>query len=155
MRRLLTSAGLRAALLVWIWWALNEGVGGSPLLLCASVGAATASSLRWVPPARTLRLSVLPPLALFLVREGLAASVDVARRALLPGCRVDPGFIEFPLRLPEGGARHFFVGVVNLLPGTASARIHPDHLTLHVLVRGAEVEPVLRDLETLLLDLVR
>lgn len=82
----------------------------------------------------------------FLI-QSLLGGIDVSKRALSPRHRVQPFLIRYPLRLPPGKARIFFVISASLLPGTLSARLEGDDLTVHVLDRGIRAESVLRGLE--------
>ncbi len=150
-------AGLvRAAFAVGIWWALNEGEVPYPLAMLGFVAAATVASLWLRPPGGSLRPAAVVRVAVFLLRHGASASFDVAVRALRPSLPVRPGFLHHPFALPPGGARNFFVGAVNLMPGTASVRIEEDLLVLHVLVRDdPRTVPTLLELEALLADVVR
>lgn len=115
---------VRAGLLGLGWWILIEGAwGGWPLALLV-VGCALWVSVRLVPAIRWR----LHPMGLirfipFFLTQSLAGGLDVARRAFHPRLPLAPGFIDFPLSLPPGSARLFFVGTVSLLPGTLSVRL--------------------------------
>ena len=87
-------------------------------------------------PASRWRLSPIN-LAIFVpyfIWHSMKGSFDVAWRALHPGLPISPSLERFPFRLPaEGPPRVFFASVVNLLPGTLSAELHDDSVTIHLL----------------------
>jgi multicomponent Na+:H+ antiporter subunit E len=61
------------------------------------------------------------------------AGIDVAGRAFAPKVRLDPRLLVYPLRLPDGSARFFFMIVISLIPGTLTADVRGDNLLVHVL----------------------
>lgn len=154
--RWLRAGLVRAVFAVGIWWALNEGEVPYPFAMLGFVATATVASLWLRPPGRSLRTGAVLRVAVFLLRHGAAASFDVALRALRPSLPVRPGFLQHPMALPPGGTRNFFVGAVNLMPGTAGVRIEDDLLVLHVLAQDdPRTVPTLLELERLLADVVR
>lgn len=69
---------------------------------------------------------------IFLMRS-LLGGADVAWRAFHPGVPIAPELITYPLRLPPGLSRVFMANTVSLLPGTLSAELGENCLTVHVL----------------------
>lgn len=51
----------------------------------------------------------------------------------MPGLRIAPARIHYDMTLPDGLARVVFMNTVSLLPGTLSAAIEGDRLSVHVL----------------------
>jgi len=80
---------------------------------------ATWTSLYLAPSVESnpsfVRLVILVPR---FVRESVIAGADVARRALDPRLPLQPGFVIYPTRLPQGVTRNTFCSLMSLLPGT-------------------------------------
>ncbi|TVP74672.1 MAG: cation transporter, partial [Gemmatimonadales bacterium] len=51
------------------------------------------------------------------------------------------------LRLPPGPARTLFTNITSLMPGTFSARLEGDDLSVHLLADTGNTERLLRELE--------
>ena len=133
---MLTLGLLRRSLFfALVWWVAVEGrLDGWPLAL-AGIGAATAASLRLVPPARALRLSPAG-LAVFLgyfIRQSLLGGIQVAWLGLGPRPALRPALIELPLDLPPGLPRLLFTATLGLMPGSLGVRLDQDRLQVHVL----------------------
>lgn len=124
----------RAGIFALLWWILTEGDWaswgvGMPVLVASTYATfllRSPNAWRWnlVGLAR-----FLPMFVWFSLRGGL----DVAQRALHPHCPLAPELLIYPLRLPVGPARVFFANTVSLLPGTLSAELEDDRLTVHSL----------------------
>jgi multicomponent Na+:H+ antiporter subunit E len=133
--RLLPPLRLVLALVV-AWWILAPpGQGGwwaGVVAVVAGFGAHRALGGSSVAEARLrpLRLPAFLPWFLF---QSMKGGADVARRALAPSLPLEPGFLGYPLRIPEGPARVFFLNAISLLPGTFSARLEGAELRVHVL----------------------
>jgi len=136
----------RTFVLAVLWWALTGGRPGAwwyfvPVLLVASLVP------RWLPqPESAFRLNLggLLGFVPFFLHNSIKGGWDVARRALLPGTRLEPGLYHHHLRLPSETARIFLAHVVSLLPGTLSAELDGSRLSVHALA-GSEAD-VARDL---------
>ena len=133
--RLLTRGLLRAALFAFLWWVLTEGDSRSWLIGVPVVLAAAAATVALNPSSRwRLSLAGLAGFVPHFLWRSIVGSVDVAWRAFHPSLPISPALIRYPLGLPaDGPARVFFAGVVNLLPGTLSAELHDDSMTIHLL----------------------
>lgn len=143
-RGILVHLGIYAAL----WLLLTRGdaaswVVGFPVILLA-LWARTA-----LLPGPLLR--VHPPALLLFIPEFLMLSlkggIDVAQRAFSRSVRLAPDLLEYPVRLPPGAARVFFMNLISLLPGTLSADIQGDVLSVHVLDREQDTRADLARLE--------
>lgn len=140
---------VRAGALAIVWWILTGGdasswVVGAPAVLAS---AAASIALRRPEPWRISPSGAARFLPYFAWHT-LAGSVDVARRALDPGLPISPSFERYLIRLPGSGpSRVLFVNVVSLLPGTLSADLDGDELTVHGLTDGAETLDRVRALE--------
>ncbi len=112
-------------------------IGIDPLDL--AVGLPTAAlaawaSLRLLPPG-TPGLRVTAALALVprFLWQSVVAGVDVARRALVPGVSLKPGFAMFAVGLPRGPLRNWFAAISSLMPGTVPVADARDALEYHCL----------------------
>ena len=121
----------RAAGFLALWLVL---AGADPADLPAAavaVVAATWTSLRLLPPGSSrLSPSALAKLTLRFAYQSVAASVDVAWRALDPRLPLRPGFVHYPVRFPPGNA---FTTLTSLLPGTVPAGTERGHIVYHCL----------------------
>ncbi|WP_231612417.1 Na+/H+ antiporter subunit E [Novipirellula galeiformis] len=134
--------------LAGLWASLTEASGdswivGGPVVLAASLFAVhLASEDRW-------RWSVMGLFAFgpHFVRSSIVGGIDVAWRSMHPRLPIDPQMIAYPLRLPAGTSRTFFMNVVNLLPGTVSVDVRKDVLSVHVINVNPPVQRELRTLE--------
>jgi multicomponent Na+:H+ antiporter subunit E len=154
MRRAVSVAAVRGALLVGLWWALIEGRPGGWDFGVPAIAVALGASLV-LSPAGGWRLRPLAAARFalrFLQRSG-RGGVDVAARALHPRRPVAPAFVDYPLRLPDGAAAVFFANTVSLLPGSLSAALGPGALRVHVLDEAHDVSVELRQMEERVADL--
>jgi multicomponent Na+:H+ antiporter subunit E len=123
----------RFLLFVLIGAVIFEARPGSTIPLAAGVVIAFLLSVRLpgpaFPPVRPLPAVAF---AAWFVVQSLRGGVDVALRAF--GVRGSaPGFIEYRTRIRAPTARVAFVNAVSLLPGTFTAGLNGDLLTVHVL----------------------
>jgi len=103
------------------WWI------GVPAVLLAVI-----SSVALLPPVPLVWYELLRFVPIFLMRS-LLGGADVAWRAFHPDVPIAPELITYPLRLPPGLSRVFMANTVSLLPGTLSAELGENCLTVHVL----------------------
>lgn len=136
----------RGALFSLLWLLLEGGTPAGWVIGAPAVAAATLLSLRlWSgPPASLWGLVQFLP---WFIRESLAGAVDVASRALRPAMPLYPGVATFRLRLPSGASRVALANVVSMLPGTLSADLEADRLTIHALDARQDLQAMVRDLE--------
>jgi multicomponent Na+:H+ antiporter subunit E len=93
-------------------WA-DLGVG----LLAANL--ATWASLRLLPPGPArLRYDAMPRLVARFLWQSLVAGLDVARRVFDPRLPIKPGYLAYPVRIPDGPRRAAFGAFTSLMPGT-------------------------------------
>ncbi len=134
LERFLRLAVPRLGLMAVLWWVLTSGHEASwgvgiPVLIagtCASLLLRSPHAWRW----RFVGMARFLPVFFWLSWRG---GLDVALRTLHPQCPLTPGLLVYPLRLPVGPARIFFANTVSLLPGTLSADLENDRLTVHIL----------------------
>lgn len=134
-----------AAIAALAWYALLGDdpaswiVGVPCVLLCAWF----SRSIRLAP---RLRLSLIgwSRLVPYFLWSSIAGGWDVARRVLSPSLAVNPGLIDYTLRVPPGSARIFFIQFIGLLPGTLGVCLEGDRLRVHVLNLDADYQQALR-----------
>ena len=99
-----------------------------------AAAGATWLSLRLLPPAsgRVRVVSLLTLLPRFLW-QSLLAGTEVARRVFDPRLPLNPGFIDYPVRLPRGSARNAFELISSLLPGTVPTDEDENTIEYHCL----------------------
>jgi multicomponent Na+:H+ antiporter subunit E len=136
-----TIAGLMLRSLVFgmLWLVLAGGMTREPVLVVVIIAASVAASWVWWKPG-SVRIGPLALLA-FVPRflwQSVLGGWDVARRALLPGRHVDPGFVTVDLRRGSYASRVLFTWIVSLVPGTVSTRLDGRRLRVHVLDRTSD-----------------
>lgn len=144
MSRMPSALAARAAAFYALWIVL---IGTAPGDLAAGVlaaGAAAWTSVVLLPPSPRRRrwggtFALLP----YFLWKSLVAGVDVARRALAPRVRVNPGFLAYPTRLPRGADRNAFATFTSLMPGTVPCADEDGRLIYHCLDGGAAVADAL------------
>jgi multicomponent Na+:H+ antiporter subunit E len=139
---------LRTAVLLLIGVAMFEGRAGSLVPAAVAVAAAALAAWRLPRPGSLVPrpLGVLRFLPYF-ARQSISGGLDVALRALRPGRTVAPTFVEYRTGIRDPGLRVLFANTVSLLPGTFTAELRDDVLSVHVLDGGLPVDERLRDLE--------
>jgi multicomponent Na+:H+ antiporter subunit E len=146
-RDTLIFAALATVALAAIWLGLTGGewrslVVGAPVVALA-VAAALATDARAHLPTSWRA----PGFALGFAVEIVRSAWDVARRVLSRDPGLSPGAQVHVLRLRGDGARAAFMNAVTLTPGTLSARLDGDRLTVHALEPGEAVARSLSALE--------
>jgi multicomponent Na+:H+ antiporter subunit E len=128
-------------------WLVFAGTGLEALVVgLIFVPIAVALSLRLVPGGIPLRLGAVAGLLPRFIAQSVIGGIDVARRAFDPRLPIDPGWIEVPVALPDGG-RVALGGELSLMPGTLAAGSVGDRLLVHVLDRKQDVEAAIRNEE--------
>jgi len=136
----------RAIVFSLLWMFLAGGDAGSWMIGAPAVAAATLLSLRlWSGPAASLW--ALARFAPWFFRQSLDGAIDVAMRALHPAMPLYPGLVTFRLRLPSGASRVALANVISMLPGTLSADLKADRLTVHALDARQDLYAMLVELE--------
>ena len=103
-------------------------IGVPAVLLATAVSVMLAPSSQYrISPAGACRF--VP----FFLRQSFYGGIDVMRRALSSRQLLNPGLVSYTTLLPEGSARIFFVNTISLLPGTLSAELHGNKITIHTL----------------------
>jgi multicomponent Na+:H+ antiporter subunit E len=146
------AAVTRGAGLALTWWILAEGAlprstAGAVIATVTIVVATGVSLMSWPPGSGPVRIAGLPGFAVHFIRQSAAGGVDVARRALLPSGRVQPGFIRYRTDLAPGAPRTLLAGVISLLPGSLTVEIDGRYLVIHVLDEHLPIEESVRAIE--------
>jgi len=144
MRAILT----RSLLFALLWWVLAEGHAANWGLGAVAVVAATAASLRLLPPGaqRINGVALLRFLGFFLW-SSLRSGIQVAALALRPRLDLAPMMLERRLGLPPGAPRLLMLNTLALLPGTLGVSLDEARLRVHVLDARMPVAAELRALE--------
>ena len=142
---LIYSTLFRTGLFSLLWWILTDGTASSWWLGAPAVLLATAISARVLPPS-TIVWSAIPEFVIFFLLHSLLGGLDVARRVFQPDMPIAPTLYEYSLRLPAGLPQVFLANSIGLLPGTLSAELERDVLTVHIL---DENNSFLTEIETL------
>jgi multicomponent Na+:H+ antiporter subunit E len=139
----------RRTLLFGLLWALlgsgesQSWIMGVPAIIFAvaiSIKQAPSRSWRWRPLAL---LRFVP----FFVLESLRGGWDVSQRVLRPSLPINPAIVLYTTHLPAGVPRMLLLNVTSLLPGTLSADLRDDCLTLHVLDNQLPLTAEIKSLE--------
>jgi multicomponent Na+:H+ antiporter subunit E len=94
-------------------------------LLAAAL--ATWASLQLLPPGPLrLRYGALVRLVARFLWQSLVAGLDVARRVFDPRLPIKPGYLAYPVRIPDGPRRAAFGAFTSLMPGTLPVGTDPD-----------------------------
>lgn len=151
----LTSV-LHASALAFLWWALTAGDPASWVIGIPAVVLATVLSYRLAGPhGDGVDVGGALRYALYFGIASIKGGWDVAQRALLPGPRTSPLFLEYRCSLPAGWPRALFANTVSLLPGTLAADIEDDRLTLHALSQDMRPLDGVRDCERRVESMIR
>jgi multicomponent Na+:H+ antiporter subunit E len=138
----------RAGLFALLWWILNPADYASWLIGIPCIVAAVTLSVKFAPPHtwRWRPLHVVRFVPIFLW-ESLRGGIDVSLRVFRPRMALHPAVIHYHMALPGGLPRLLMLNVVSLLPGTLSADLHANRLTLHVLDKNMPLESELHRIE--------
>jgi multicomponent Na+:H+ antiporter subunit E len=150
----LGTLAVRIAGFTLLWWLLVEGNPRYAGMALLAILAAAVASMALVPVSGARwSLTGLFRFAPYFVWKSIAGGFDVALRALSPAMPLEPGFVEFRLRLREEAARVLLANTMSLMPGTLSVELKGTMLRLHVLDRSTPVAAQLRATERRVADL--
>ena len=140
---------IRIFVFSFLWYILagSENIS-SWIIGIPAVLFSTALSLMLAPSCQ-YRISAIGALYFipFFLQQSLIGAIDVMRRALSSQQLLDPGLVPYITILPEGSARIFFVNTISLLPGTLSADLDGNKITIHTLDRGMPIWANIQGLE--------
>lgn len=139
---------LRLVVLGLFWGLLTEfRLDGLAFGLPAVIAAAALVFVFPAGPGWTLSFKGSIAFALWFAVQSVLGAVDVARRAFSPSLPLRPGFRSYQPALPDGAPRIVFLNAITLLPGTLSAELAGNRVTVHMLDTGADLEADLQLLE--------
>jgi multicomponent Na+:H+ antiporter subunit E len=147
-RKMLPGILKTTAIMAGLWWIIVQGRADAWLVGLPAIAIASWASIRLGGnelPGLSLR-GLVAFTAIFL-RESVSGGIDVARRTLGPGLRIEPGFYRYHLHINHPAARVLLVNCIGLLPGTLAADLDGDHAELHLLDTGMNPDLQLRQLE--------
>lgn len=133
--------------LAGVWWLLSGGEPASWIVGVPAVASASWLAYRLRDDGPAVSLIGAARFVPFFLWESLRGGLDVARRTLAPKLRISPGFTVYRTSLSDPKVRVFFVGCVNLLPGTLAADLEDDRVNIHQLDVAVDVGADLRRLE--------
>ncbi len=138
----------RLLIFSFLWYALAGSDKASWLLGVPAVLLVTAMSL-WLASSSSLNIHLLAVFRFipFFLHQSLRGGIDVMHRALSFQQLLDPGLVFYTTLLAEGSARILFVNCISLLPGTLSAELKGDQVTIHTLDQGMPVWANIQRLE--------
>jgi multicomponent Na+:H+ antiporter subunit E len=125
----------RGAVFLGLWLILAGPQPADLLVGILAAGLATSASLQLLPPGQwRFRPLALTAFALRILRQSVAAGIDVAWRAFSPRLPLRPGFVTYRPRLSQGLTLNAFCTVTSLVPGTLPAGQNDDGaLVIHCL----------------------
>lgn len=139
---------LLVLLLAALWWLLTSGapsswVIGAPVVLLA----AWSVQSRKTQAGNRFSLRGLMLFLPFFAWESIVGGIDVARRVLAPSPAIEPGYLDYQMRLSDIRAQMLFVNTVSLLPGTLAADLDGSTVRVHALDVRENVHAELQKLE--------
>ncbi len=139
---------LRFAVFCFLWYTLAGSdkaswIIGVPAVLCVTALSLTLAS----STPLNIHLVGLFRFIPFFLHQSFHGGIDVMRRALSFQQLLDPGLVAYTTLLPEGSARILFVNTISLLPGTLSAELQGNQITIHTLDRGLPIWANIQRLE--------
>jgi multicomponent Na+:H+ antiporter subunit E len=144
----ISSIAARIAILAGLWWLIVQGQPDAWLVGAPAVALAALASVRFGGDALPrLSLAGLFAFITLFLRESVRGGIDVARRTLGPGLRIEPGFHRYRLHISDPAARVLLINSIGLLPGTLAADLDSDHAELHLLDTGMNPDRQLLQLE--------
>ncbi len=122
---------LRLILFSLVWWSLSGGTLASWIIGAPAVFCALIASVVLTPSVNFVwwRLVTFIP---FFLWQSLKGGIEVALVALRPTMPLSPKLIDYPIQLPLGMAQVAMINITSLLPGTLSAELNGNILTVHV-----------------------
>lgn len=142
------------------WWPFAVFVGlflvwtgvGVGQLIFAVPSAAVVATIRYQMAqreGRRVRLVGLVQFIPYFLFISFRGGIDMARRSMMPSMPLEPGFVDYQLRIdPEGAAAVFFGATISLVPGTLCVEIgQAEHTLVHLVDTDAGFEDELQRLE--------
>ena len=139
---------IRFVVFCFLWYVLAGSDKASWIIGIPAVVFVTALSLMLASSSPlNIHLFGLFRFIPFFLYQSFHGGIDVMRRALSFQQLLDPGLVFYSTLLPEGSARILFVNSISLLPGTLSAELQGNQITIHTLDRGMHIWANIQRLE--------
>jgi len=132
MSRFWINTVVHGVMLLFFWWIIADGDNSSWWFGVPAVLIALTVSSALIPPVTFVWFEAIK-FSLFFLSHSFLGGVDVARRVFKPNMSIVPVLYEYPLRLAPGFPQVLMANSVGLLPGTLSAQLEDNKLTVHVL----------------------
>jgi multicomponent Na+:H+ antiporter subunit E len=131
-----------------VWLVLTGSDWSSWLVGLPAVLFAVACSMILAPSSFcSLSLTGAVRFISFFLRQSSHSGIDVMLRTLSSPLRVNPGLVTYDTFLPSGSPRVFFVNTISLLPGTLSADLAGDTVTIHTIDKDLPIWGNIQGLE--------
>lgn len=131
-----------------VWIILTGGNPYSWVLGIPAIVLATILNLLFTKSSPiTISLSGTVRFIIFFLCQSFFSGFDVMLRALSPGLKINPGLILYATFLPAGPARIVFINTISLLPGTLSAELKNNIITVHTIDKDMPVWSNIQNLE--------
>lgn len=139
---------LRILVFSTVWFVLTGSDTSSWIVGIPAVLFASKLSLTLTPSSQ-YRISLAGTVRFipYFLYQSFHGGIDVMRRAISLQQLLNPGLISYTTILPEGSARIFFVNTISLLPGTLSAELYNNVITIHTLDRDLPIWANIQKLE--------
>lgn len=140
--------GQATVVMLALWWFLTGSADalygrgwyvGLPMALLAGYLHTRLSQQQQTPQSIQLQWQQLPYFIWYFISRSVVAGIDVAQRTLSPNMGLNDRCIDYPINLPAGPARVFFMLLISLLPGTLAVRQQQSHIRLHVLDSSQDI----------------
>ena len=125
----------RMLLFLMLWIVLTKGDISSFWIGFPAVLFTSIISLMLIPPVFWNFTALLKFIPFYFMRS-VVGGFDVMLRVFHPALPINPGLVEYKLRIQKGVQQDMIVNVVNLLPGTLSIELENNLLCIHVLDIG-------------------
>lgn len=122
---------------------LESWILGIPAVLIAVFLSLKLAPSSYWPLSLTGALRYIP----YFLHQSVLGGFDVMRRALSPHLPINPGLVIYETFLPTGAPRILFVNTISLLPGTLSADLQGNIVTVHTIDQDRPVWRGIQNLE--------
>ncbi|MBU0483446.1 MAG: Na+/H+ antiporter subunit E [Proteobacteria bacterium] len=141
-------AAVRFVIFSTVWFLLTGSEMKSWLVGIPAVFFAVGLSLYLSPPGCG-KLSFVGGCFFipFFLRQSFLSGIDVMRRTLSPQRLINPGLVSYTTTLPPGAPLIFFVNTISLLPGTLSADLQGNTVTIHTIDQDLPIWTNIQNLE--------
>lgn len=125
---------LEVSLLAFAWMALTGDWSLAALVFSCALGWLLLRFMRPIGGAgfRRVRLTRLPGLLLYVLKEVVVANLRVAAAVIAPAGRLRPAIVAVPLVVDRDAEIALLANLITLTPGTLSLDVSPDRSTLYV-----------------------